>query len=175
MRIALRLLKWLLVALIALAAIAFALPRSHHVERDRIVEVPPERIWPLLADPREWKRWSPWNQKDPDMQITYSGPASGAGAGWSWKSSSQGSGTVRFTQADPPKRLGYTIAFTNMGSSATGEFRLEPVPEGTRIVWAFDSDAGNNPMMRWFGLLLDRMVGADFEAGLARLAIVAGD
>lgn len=166
MRTVFRLVKWLIVLAVILAAAAFLLPRTHHVERSRVIEAPPEKVWSLISDPREWNTWSPWAMRDPNMKIEYSGAPSGAGAGWSWKSDSQGEGRMRFESADPPKKLTYTLEFTDMGSTATGEFRLEPVAQGTRVTWSFDSDAGYNPVMRWFGLALDSMVGGDFETGL---------
>jgi hypothetical protein len=44
------------------------------------------------------------------------------------------------------------------------------VGAGTRVTWAFDTQLGLNPLMRWSGLVLDSMVGRDFEAGLDRMA-----
>jgi hypothetical protein len=32
---------------------------------------------------------------------------------------------------------------------------------------------GSNPLNRWFGLMMDRLVGPDFEAGLANLKRLA--
>ena len=37
------------------------------------------------------------------------------------------------------------------------------------MTWAFDSAHGFNPFKRWLGLLFDRMIGADYEKGLAKL------
>jgi len=36
-------------------------------------------------------------------------------------------------------------------------------------VWVDAGDLGLNPLSHWFGLFLDRMIGPDFEAGLAKL------
>jgi uncharacterized protein YndB with AHSA1/START domain len=84
---------------------------------------------------------------------------------------------MRFDRTEPPTRLSYTLVFDDMGSSTTGEFVLEPIEGGvgggkagrTRVTWRLDAAFGLNLPMRWFGLLLDRRVGADFDAGLARL------
>ena len=45
--------------------------------------------------------------------------------------------------------------------------------DGTHVTWSFDSDMGAGPIGRYFGLLMDRMVGPDFEGGLANLKALA--
>lgn len=139
------------------------------VERSLTIQAPPERIYALIADPRAWARWSAWNRRDPAMAITYSGPASGAGAAWAWKSASQGDGRMTFTVAEPPGRLGYELYFPDFGTTSTGEFQLQPDGTRTRVTWTMQGDMGSNPLYRWMGLIMDRMVGPDFEAGLSGL------
>jgi hypothetical protein len=79
----LKLLKWTLIALIGLVALLFAggyaLSPKFSAVRSTTVAAPADKVYALVADPREWKRWTVWNQRDPAMQITYSGPPSGAG------------------------------------------------------------------------------------------------
>jgi carbon monoxide dehydrogenase subunit G len=48
-------------------------------------------------------------------------------------------------------------------------FDLEAEGEGTRVTWTVEMDMGNNPVGRWMGLMMDGMVGKDFDAGLANL------
>ncbi len=170
-------LKDLLKALVALgvllAGVGLLLPRYRHVERSAELAASRERIWPLVEQTRRWSEWSPWYAKDPAMKLSYAGPASGAGAEWSWDSDSQGRGRMRFEQVDAPRRLAYRLDFETMGSTATGDLTLEPRGTGTHVTWRFDTDLGLNPLSRWFGLGLDRMVGRDFERGLAKLGELA--
>jgi len=104
-----RFLKGLLVVLVVLVAgivaVGFLMPSQYRVERTARISAPPERVYALLADPREWKRWSEWNRRDPAMKITYAGPPSGQGAAWAWESKSEGEGRMTFTSADPPRRI----------------------------------------------------------------------
>ncbi len=174
MRFVFRLLKWLLAVVVLAIVGAFFLPAVQQVERSQVVAAPAERIWPLIADPRQWQRWSPWAARDPRMRLEYGGPASGAGAWWAWKSDSEGSGRMQFETANAPVELTYRLEFPDMGSTAKGAFRIVPADGGSRVTWSFHTDAGLNPVLRWFGLLLDRMVGADFEQGLTGLAKAAG-
>ncbi|MEZ5657798.1 MAG: SRPBCC family protein, partial [Burkholderiaceae bacterium] len=129
---------------------------------------PPERVWALLVDPVAWNRWSPWYARDPEMKITYDGAPSGVGARWHWESKSEGHGQMQIVAATEPRHLDYVISFDTHGQ-AVGRFVLEKIDTGTRLTWRFQSDAGWNPVARWFGLLLESWVAPDFEQGLRNI------
>jgi len=170
-------LKWLLIGVAALlllfAAVSLALPTRFSVERSVAIAAPAEKVYPLIAAPAEWQRWSAWNQRDPKMQIEYGGPAAGAGARWSWRSDSEGNGTMEFTEAVPGERLAYRLAFPDIGMQSTGQLRIEKNGAGVRVSWSNEGDMGADPVNRWFGLFMDRLVGPDFEAGLNNLKRLA--
>jgi len=140
------------------------------VVRSVAVRATPAEVWPWIAEPRRWTGWSPWLAKDPQTVLLYEGPTSGEGAGWSWSSKTQGRGRMRFVSAQPPQSLGFELFFDDTGMKATGDFTLTPEGDHTRVQWRMDAELGLNPLARWFGLALDRLVGADFETGLASLA-----
>ncbi|HEY8879516.1 MAG TPA: SRPBCC family protein [Roseateles sp.] len=170
-------LKVLLIAIVALLLIlvlgGLLLSPKYTVTRTLTINAAPEKVYALIADPRRWKAWSAWNQRDPAMAIEYSGPASGAGAVWAWKSKSQGDGRMTFTTAEPPKRLAYELYFPDFNTTSTGDFRLDTNGGATQVTWSMDGDMGRNPMYRWMGLFMDKMVGPDFDAGLANLKALA--
>lgn len=139
------------------------------VTRSADIAAPPDKVYALVASPRQWSRWAVWHQRDPAMKIDYSGAASGAGAGWSWKSATEGDGRMTFTAAEPPRRVAYELYFPDFGTTSHGEFRIDPTPGGSRVTWVMNGDMGKNPLLRWFALNADGMVGTDFEAGLAKL------
>jgi len=165
------LLKSILVLALLLVLVAHALPDRHLIERQQLIPGTPDRIWPLLATPRQWARWSPWHARDPQMRNSYDGPESGLGAQWFWDSAVQGRGHMRFDEVQRPTRLGYTVLFDGLGTGgARGEFRLEPVAGGTRVTWTLESQVGPNALLRLLSLLNDYRVGRDFDLGLERLA-----
>jgi uncharacterized protein YndB with AHSA1/START domain len=173
----LKVLKWLAIVLVGLVAVLFvggyALSPEFRAVRSTVVNAPPDKVYALLADPREWKRWTVWNQRDPSMAVTYSGPASGAGAGWAWQSKSEGDGKMTFTAAEPGKRIGYELFFPDFGTTSTGALELAPEGNGTKVTWSMNGNMGSNPLFRWIALFGDKMVGPDFEAGLANLKALA--
>jgi uncharacterized protein YndB with AHSA1/START domain len=173
----LKLLKWVVIVLVALVALLFgggyALSPEFRVVRSTTVAATPEKVYALLADPREWKRWTVWNQRDPAMAITYSGPPAGVGAAWEWKSKTEGDGKMSFTAAEPGKRLGYDLFFPDFGTTSSGALELAAEGNGTKVTWTMNGNMGSNPLFRWIALFGDKMVGPDFEAGLANLKALA--
>lgn len=172
-----RFLKWLVGGVLVLAAVLFGggllLSSDFHVTRSVLVNAPPEKIYPLVADPRGWKQWSVWNRRDPAMAITYSGPPSGTGAVWEWRSASEGDGRMTFTRAEAPGVVAYELYFPDFGTTSRGELRFVAEGSATRATWTMDGNMGTNPLFRWVALFADGMVGKDFEAGLAGLKAAA--
>lgn len=174
MRIVRNIVVGIVVLVVVLIAVAYALPSHYRVSRSIDIDAPPSRIYPLVVEPRAWQRWSEWNHRDPAMAMVYSGPERGTGARWTWDSKSEGKGDMTFTAAEPDRRIDYRLVFPDFGSTATGAITFEPVsPTTTHVTWTNEGDLGMNPMMRWMGLAMDRLVGNDFAAGLARLKAVA--
>ena len=164
----------IVVALIAVLLIGGVLITSKFsVSRSVQVAAPPDKIYALVADPRAWKQWSVWNQRDPAMNIEYSGPPSGTGAAWAWKSKTEGDGKMTFTAADPGKRVLYDLYFPDFGTTSSGELRFEANGGGTTVTWVMNGDMGRNPLFHWMSLFADKMVGKDFEGGLSNLKAVA--
>jgi uncharacterized protein YndB with AHSA1/START domain len=165
--------KWLLSGVLALAGIlllgGMLLSPKFSVSRSVSINAPAAKIYPMVADPRGWKAWSVWNLRDPAMQITYSGPASGVGAVWAWHSASEGDGKMTFTAAEPDKQLGYDLYFPDFGTTSSGALTFTPEGAATRVTWTMNGDMGSNPLYHWMALFTDKMVGKDFEAGLANL------
>lgn len=171
------LLKWLAIAVLALAAVlvigGYFLSPRFTVTRSVVVAAAPEKVYALVADPRHWKEWTVWNRRDPAMRIAYSGPASGVGAGWSWESQTEGEGRMTFTAAEPGRLVAFDLYFPDFGTTSKGALEFSPEGTGTRVSWTMNGDFGSNPLLRWFALLADRVTGADFDAGLANLKALA--
>lgn len=172
-----RVVKWVLGIAIGLTLVlllgGLLLSSKFSVSRSVSVNAPAEKIYALVASPKEWKRWSVWNQRDRSMKIEYFGPESGAGAGWSWQSASEGDGKMTLTAADAGQRVAFDLFFPDFGTTSRGEFRFVPAGAGTKVTWSMDGDMGSNPLFHWFALFADRMVGKDFEGGLANLKVEA--
>ena len=172
-----KILKWILIVVLALLAVlvigGYLLSPKFTVTRSVVVNAPADKVYALVANPRGWKQWSVWNQRDPAMQIEYSGPESGTGAKWSWKSKTQGDGTMTFTATEPARKVAFDLYFPDFGTTSQGELSFVPEGNSTRVTWTMNGDMGKNPVFRWIALGADSMVGKDFETGLANLKAVA--
>ncbi len=158
---------------VLLAIVGFLLPGTYRVERAVEINATAEKIFPLLEDPKAWKQWSAWNQRDPAMKVTYSGAASGTGAKWSWESATEGSGEMTFTRVDAPRVLEYKLWFPEFQSGSIGALVLEPNGQRVRLVWRNEGKMDAKPIGGYLALVMDRMVGPDFEAGLKILKAIA--
>jgi ketosteroid isomerase-like protein len=162
-------------ALIAvLAVIGFLLPRKVHVERSVLVNAPPDAIFPFVNGYRRFGEWSPWNGKDPGLKVTMGGALFGAGAWYEWSGNKKvGTGRQEIVESQPDRLVRTRLQFGGFDTPSEALMLLAPEGAGTRLSWTLDVDTGANPVGHYFGLLMDRMVGPDYEAGLAKLKALA--
>jgi len=168
-----RFLRNLLVALAAivllLVVIGFFLPDSTHVERATTIARPPSEVFAVLNGFRRFNDWSPWASMDPQARYTYAGPAAGVGARLAWSGNKEvGTGSQEIVESRPGELIRTALDFGDMGK-AMATFRLAPAGDGTLVTWGLDVGAGGKLIGRYFNLLMDHMVGPDYEKGLARL------
>lgn len=158
---------------LAVVAVGFFLPPDFRVERSIVVNAPAARLYDLVVEPRQWSKWSVWTQRDPRMDIEYSGPPFGQGARWAWKSESEGNGSMEFVRVEPNRRIEYALAFPDFGMKSNGEFLFDAAGTGTRVTWTNTGNVGTNPLKHYIAWMMDRIVGPDFEQGLANLKALA--
>ena len=148
-------------------------PSTFLVSRSTVINAPAKKVYDLVVEPKQWANWSEWNRRDPNMQITYKGPPFGMGAKWEWVSKTEGSGNMEITRVEPDKSVEYSLSFPEYNMKSSGVLRLEPEGSATRITWTNQGDVGGNPLKHYLAMTMDRMVGPDFEKGLANLKAVA--
>ncbi len=170
MRILKRLLLALIILIVLLAVIGFLLPSKYHVERNVTMSAKPETIFPYLNNLKSWPDWTAWTTKKyPDMKTNFTGPEAGVGATYNWEGQSIGIGSIKLTNSDPNTGINYDLDFDNGKYLSKGSIKMQPSGSGVNVIWANEGDLGNNPINRYFGLLMDRFMGPDFEEGLNNL------
>ncbi len=153
---------------ILLVLIAFVLPRHYEVAREVSIQAPPAVVFAEVNNFSHWKKWMAWIRRDPAMKIEYSGPESGVGCISKWESESQGSGEMEIKQSVADQMVVYELRFPGFNPS-TGKVVLTEKDGATHVRWSDAGDLGNNPISRWFGLFMDKMIGPDFQEGLNNL------
>lgn len=169
-----KILKIILGVVLLLLVVSLFLPSKVHVERKALIKGSPEAVYKLISNLPEWEKWSPWHRLDPNMKLEYGPIKEGKEATYSWKSdhSNVGNGAIRIQEANPASYIKTEMNFMENGM-AYAEYFLTPKDGGTEVRWTMDSDMGWNPIGKYFGLFMDKMIGPDYERGLHYLDSVA--
>lgn len=164
-----------IVSIVALLIYAAMKPDTFRIQRSATINAPPEKIFPFINDFRNWASWSPWERLDPVLKRTYSGASQGRGAVYEWQGNNQaGQGRMEITDAFPPSKVLIKLDFLKpFEAHNTAEFVLGPQGTSSNVTWAM---YGRQPYMAKVMSLffdMDRMVGGQFEQGLANLKTVS--
>ncbi len=172
----LRTIAYVVVALVAAILIyAATLPDNFSVQRSVSIKAPPEKIFLLINDLHRWGSWSPWEKMDPEMKRTYSGAAAGKGAAYAWQGNSKvGEGRMEIAEASPPSKITIKLDFIKpFESHNTAEFNLAPKGDSTNVTWTMYGPSHYIAKVMGVFVSMDKMIGNDFETGLANLKSVA--
>jgi hypothetical protein len=173
-KIAIAVVVLLLVGIGAVLAFAATKPDIFRLQRSASINAPPDKIFPIISDFRNWGLWSPWEKMDPELKRTFSGAPSGKGAVYAWEGSKAGQGRMEITEASPPSKVALNLDFVRpFEAHNVVEFTLEPVGSATNVTWTMQ---GQQPFMaKVISVVvdMDKMVGKDFEKGLAALKAAA--
>lgn len=163
-----------IVLIAALLIYAATKPDTFRLQRSTAIKAPPDKIFQFISDFHQWLGWSPWEKLDPDLKRSFSGASQGKGARYEWEGNSKvGTGGMEIMEAAPSK-IGLKLDFLKPFEAHNfAEFTLEPQGEATNVTWAM---YGPQPymakLMNVFGMT-ERMVGPQFETGLANLKTIA--
>ena len=162
----------IILALLIAAVLIYAAtkPDSFRIERSTTIKASPEKISAYLTDFKQWAAWSPWEEKDLAMQRSFSGAASGKGAIYGWEGNKNvGTGRMEVLDVQPQKvtiKLDFLKPFE---AHNTTEYLLEPQGESTKLTWVMFGPANYMSKVMTTVMSMEKMVGPDFEAGLAKL------
>jgi uncharacterized protein YndB with AHSA1/START domain len=161
----------LAVAIAIILILAMTKPKTLRVQRAATVKSPPERIFAAISDFHQWGSWSPWENKDPAMTRTFGGAASGSGAIYAWDGNKNvGSGRMEILEASMPSKVVIQLDFLKpFEAHNTAEFTMLPQGDGTNVTWVMHGPAALMSRVMQVFINMDRMIGKDFEIGLANL------
>jgi Polyketide cyclase / dehydrase and lipid transport len=169
MKILIRVVVGLAVLAVLLLGIGLLLPSRVHIERSIVIAANPAQVFAVVDGFGQFDQWSPWLQLDPNAKTSKSGPAEGVGARYAWSGNDKvGSGTQEIVESVPYSKVRTALTFDGFPPSEAS-FLLAPTAAGTHLTWTMDVDMGRNPIGHWFALGMDKMIGPDYERGLAQL------
>jgi len=158
--------------------LAASKPDVFRIERTAVVNAPADRIYPLISDFHQWLNWSPWEGRDPALKRTYSGPERGKGAVYAWDGNKNvGSGRMEILEAslpsNSPSKVVIKLDFLKpFEAHNTAEFTMLPQGGATSVIWVMHGPAPFLSKVMQVFMNMDRMIGRDFEAGLANLKTI---
>jgi uncharacterized protein YndB with AHSA1/START domain len=166
-----------IVAIVLAVAIAIVLilaaikPDTFSVQRATTVRAPAEKIFALINDFHRWGTWSHYEARDPAMKRSYSGPANGAGAVYGWDGNNNvGAGRMEILETSPPAKIVIKLDFFKpFEGHNTAEFTILPQGDATDVRWVMHGPAPFMSRLMQVFINIDRMIGKDFEIGLANL------
>jgi uncharacterized protein YndB with AHSA1/START domain len=162
----------LIAALLAYAAIQ---PKTFRLERSTTIKAPPEKVFALVNDFRKWDAWSPWDKMDPTMTRNYGGAPSGVGSTYGWTGNKKvGQGSMEIVGSNPGKNVSLKLDFLKpFEAHNMTDFTFTPEGDGTRVNWAMHGPLGFVQRLMHIFFNIEKMVGPDFEKGLASMKAAA--
>ena len=159
------------IAIAAVLILAATKPNTLRVQRATSIKAPADRIFPMINDFRQWRTWSPYENKDPAMNRTYEGTENGKGAVYAWDGNNNvGSGRMEILETAVPSKITIKLDFFKpFEGHNTAEFTMLPQGDVTNLTWTMSGPAVFMSKVMQVFMNLDHMIGKDFEAGLANL------
>ena len=172
-------LKIILIGLAALVVVFLVIvalqPSEFRVSRTATISAPPEAVFPHVNTLKNWEAWNPWGKLDPHMKLTYEGPEAGPGGSYAWVGNREvGEGKATITESRTNELVRFKMEFFKpMAGVSVTEFTFSPRTDQTEITWSMTGK--NNFISKAFCLFMnmDKMIGGQFEKGLADLKAVA--
>jgi hypothetical protein len=165
---------------VAVVVVAFAVfvatrPAAYRVSRSTTIAAPPTVVYAQVADFHRWDAWSPWAKLDPSMKTTFSGPVAAPGSSYAWAGNDKvGEGRMTIVDARPAQRVLIKLEFLKpFEATSSTEFLFASKSGATQTTWTMEGR--NNFAGKLFSVFtdMDKMIGNDFDRGLAQLRIVA--
>ena len=162
-------------AIIVVVLIIVAMqPSNYRVARSLAITAPQDAVFPHMNELKKWEVWNPWGKADPNMKLTYGGPASGVGANYSWAGNNEvGEGRATITESRPGESVKYKMEFFKP-MSATSEMEFAFKPQGNQTEVTVTVTGEKNFMAKAFCLFMsmDKMIGGKFEKALPDLKAI---
>ena len=161
----------LAIVIAVVLVLAATKPDTFSVQRGATMKASPEKIFSLINDFHQWGKWSPWENRDPAMTRSFSGAESGQGAVYAWEGNKNvGSGRMEILDAATPSKIIIKLDFLKpFEAHNTAEFTMLPQGDATSVNWVMHGPAPFLSKMMQVFMNMDKMIGKDFEAGLANL------
>lgn len=164
---------YILLGLVVLIAILAALaPKTYNVSRSIEISRPKAEVFDYLKYLKKQDEWSPWAKRDPNMEQKFTGTDGEVGAISYWNGNKEvGEGEQELTNIIDGERIESELRFLKPWKSESDAYLVTEAIDTntTKVTWGF---SGHNKFPMSIMMLfmnMDKMIGKDFEEGLASL------
>lgn len=164
------------VFIIAIFCVVVAIQPAHYtVERSATINAPAPAVFAQVNDFHKWEAWSPWEKLDPNMKKTFSGAPTGNGAVYSWAGNDQvGEGRMTITESRPSDLIKIKLEFIKPWAATNAtDFTFTSQGNQTNVKWTMVGEKNFVAKAIMMFMDMDKMIGGDFEKGLAQMKSVA--
>ena len=171
LRIILIALGFIVVVLVVVVALQ---PADFRVARSATMSAPATVVFSQVNDLHKWEAWNPWQKKDPAMKLTFAGAPAGPGASYAWAGNNEvGEGRLTITESRPNDLVLIKLEFLKpFTATNTATFTFKPAGNQTAVTWSMEGRKNFLAKALHLVMNMDKMVGGEFEKGLADMKAV---
>ena len=140
-------------------------------QRSGLIKAPASKIYPYLVNFKLGHQWSPYEQKDPSMKKTFSGPEGQVGSIMEFEGNSEvGSGKLEILKMVPDESVEIRLTMLKpFQAENIVRYKLSPEANGTLFTWSMSGDGGFLGKLIATVIDCEKMVGGQFSEGIANL------
>jgi len=163
-----KILMVLLILVVLFLGVTLFLPSSFYVERSIVINMPVDSVFVQVNDLNNFMNWNPWAAMDPEAKNDISNPSYGVGSSWNWDGKIVMQGSLVREEVADNKFIKSRLMFEDEANPAFTTWNFKAKNGSTNVSWSMEGDL-DYPVGRIIGLMMDGMMGPDFEKGLASL------
>ncbi len=154
--------------IVAILLVAATRPSDFRVSRSTTIAAPASAAFPYINETKKWEIWNPWGKLDPNMKLTYDGPAAGEGASYSWVGNNQvGEGKLTITESKPAEFVRFRLDFYKpMAGTSDAEFTFKPEGDKTTVIWTMTGKNNYLAKVMCLFMNMEKMMNEQFDKGL---------
>ena len=138
-----RLFNIVLTGFVIIVLVGLVLPSKWEVKRSQVMNATPAQIYPYISNFKTgWGQWSAFEM---------------------------GNGILTITKTVAQRSVEFRLHMIPDHFSTSGEIKLEPLQQGTKVIWINRGEMGSNIFFKYMGLMMDKEFGKPIEESLSNL------
>lgn len=162
---------WFIILLAVAAFLYWVSNRPDHfsLARSITINATPAQVHPWINNLKQMNQWNPWAAQDAKSNISYEGPEAGPGAIYTWAGGKMGQGRFEIRDTTSAAITARLQMIKPMAADNSVVFSMEPEGAATKVTWNMTGENRFIHKLMQIFMSMDKMVGNEFDKGLAGL------